>query len=747
MRKIFAVFVIVVGAVVLSCFSAFGAEYAAFGSYPQRQVSPTPEIEKALYDSRCDGEVGGEKYRRVENEDGEYCYYKYEPIYWEVIKSGGESLLVSMVILDSRVFDEQEDKYVPWGNTELKYADSVTWEDSSVRTWLNSDFYNSAFDSGERSKLASSGGDRVWLLSVSEAKELEENSLKKGGSDYALAMGLETYSGVYSHNNGDWLLKDNCSVLGSAVCTVTSSGSINETMSVLVNDEGYGIVPVISLSSLEGISIEGSQEEGNIFVYKPYGKALEISPSMKDSYLNEGWYESLEEAKTHLGETVNENFAALGNYDTYKSYVTSYAKENNAKIDIECSDFNLEAMDIVRFLYPLVNEAATGKSEDYMEISAKFYYNSSFADSYEEFKKFSSKALDVIQTCWSDWGGIVYTGNSSVGTSYYSNLIDTSSGSGYVIDVRLEINRDVNDYENKLNEIAAAAKAYSSRTLGQIQYLRGYFAENVVYNVSIFSNSPSAVLLGGEGVCGSYANAVKDICFMLDIPCFVVSNTDLDHAWNCLFIEGGWYELDLTGITDPSYEVNGEYREYSDGGFNDSYATADNVSFLDHNLIVLKPYGTNEGDDISAADFEALKYLFQNGFTAADFKNRFTISEAAANSSIEVVVNGLTVLANNQSVIENGRILVPMRRIFEYLGAEVSWNGETKEITATRDDTLISLKIGSTTMYVNNAKISLDAAPRIEDGDTLVPVRAVSEALNAEVKWDSYSRRVIINAE
>ena len=234
---------------------------------------------------------------------------------------------------------------------------------------------------------------------------------------------------------------------------------------------------------------------------------------------------------------------------------------------------------------------------------------------------------------------------------------------------------------------------------------------------------------------------------MLDIPCFVVSNTDLDHAWNCLFIEGGWYELDLTGITDPSYEVNGEYREYSDGGFNDSEATADNVSFLDHNLIVLKPYGTNEGDDISAADFEALKYLFQNGFTAADFKNRFTISEVAANNSIEVVVNGLTVLANNQSVIENGRILVPMRRIFESLGAEVSWNGETKEITAIRDDTLISLKIGRTTMYVNNAKISLDVAPRIEDGDTLVPVRAVSEALNAEVKWDSCSRRVIINAE
>ncbi len=94
--------------------------------------------------------------------------------------------------------------------------------------------------------------------------------------------------------------------------------------------------------------------------------------------------------------------------------------------------------------------------------------------------------------------------------------------------------------------------------------------------------------------------------------------------------------------------------------------------------------------------------------------------------------------------IENDRTFLPMRAIFESLGAKVLWDDTAKTVTATKDDTVITITIGENVLYKNNEVISIDAPAKIENSRTLVPVRAVAEALDCYVFWNRQSRQVII---
>jgi hypothetical protein len=112
--------------------------------------------------------------------------------------------------------------------------------------------------------------------------------------------------------------------------------------------------------------------------------------------------------------------------------------------------------------------------------------------------------------------------------------------------------------------------------------------------------------------------------------------------------------------------------------------------------------------------------------------------------AIQVNINGsplpMAVPPNNV----NGRVMVPLRAIFEALGATVQWNPVDQGIVATKGNTTIRLQIGSTAAFNNGVQVTLDAAPQIEGGRTLVPVRFVGEALGAEVTWDGTNRQVNI---
>ncbi|MCT4662881.1 MAG: stalk domain-containing protein [Tissierellales bacterium] len=112
---------------------------------------------------------------------------------------------------------------------------------------------------------------------------------------------------------------------------------------------------------------------------------------------------------------------------------------------------------------------------------------------------------------------------------------------------------------------------------------------------------------------------------------------------------------------------------------------------------------------------------------------------------VNLFVNGEHIETSVSSKIENGRTLVPLRAIAEALGAEVSWNQENQTIKLAEDSKNIELKIGKKTALVNGESVSLEIAPKVESGTTLVPVRFVAENLDSDVKWNEKESAVNIN--
>lgn len=114
---------------------------------------------------------------------------------------------------------------------------------------------------------------------------------------------------------------------------------------------------------------------------------------------------------------------------------------------------------------------------------------------------------------------------------------------------------------------------------------------------------------------------------------------------------------------------------------------------------------------------------------------------------IPVYFNNSEICFDLDPIIINGRTLVPMRGVFEALGAVVTWNGETETVTAQKGETTITVQIDADIMRKNNQIISLDVPAKLYFNTTFVPVRAVSEALEALVTWDNNERAVYIEIE
>lgn len=119
-----------------------------------------------------------------------------------------------------------------------------------------------------------------------------------------------------------------------------------------------------------------------------------------------------------------------------------------------------------------------------------------------------------------------------------------------------------------------------------------------------------------------------------------------------------------------------------------------------------------------------------------------SVSAAGATS---LVVDGASVQTDVPPVIVDGRTLVPVRALFESLGATVGWEESTQTATATKGNTVISMQIGNTTAYVNGVAKTLDVPAQTIEGRTMAPARFVAESLNATVNWDSASDTVKIS--
>ncbi len=115
-------------------------------------------------------------------------------------------------------------------------------------------------------------------------------------------------------------------------------------------------------------------------------------------------------------------------------------------------------------------------------------------------------------------------------------------------------------------------------------------------------------------------------------------------------------------------------------------------------------------------------------------------------NNISVILNDKMIFFDVPPIIEDGRTLVPLRAIFENLKAEIEWDDFTKTITAKKNDKTIRIQIGNKIATINGDQYNLDVPAKIINGRTLVPLRFISESFDAEVLWDDKNKIVYIKS-
>ena len=123
------------------------------------------------------------------------------------------------------------------------------------------------------------------------------------------------------------------------------------------------------------------------------------------------------------------------------------------------------------------------------------------------------------------------------------------------------------------------------------------------------------------------------------------------------------------------------------------------------------------------------------------------LSAQAQAPAPQIYLNNQLLQSDVSPVQQSGRVLVPMRNIFENLGAKVNYNDLNQSITATKDGTVVRMALGSSNATVNGLPYKLDVPAKAYYGRTLVPLRFVSEAMGAKVNYNSNTRTVLISGK
>ena len=114
-------------------------------------------------------------------------------------------------------------------------------------------------------------------------------------------------------------------------------------------------------------------------------------------------------------------------------------------------------------------------------------------------------------------------------------------------------------------------------------------------------------------------------------------------------------------------------------------------------------------------------------------------------STISLRINNQLVAPTVAPFEQNGTTLVPLRIVSENLGAKVEWNQKAQLVTILDGDKTIELTIGSKVAKVNGENKTLNLAPQVKNGTTMVPIRFVSENLDCTVNWDKATQTVSVN--
>ena len=115
--------------------------------------------------------------------------------------------------------------------------------------------------------------------------------------------------------------------------------------------------------------------------------------------------------------------------------------------------------------------------------------------------------------------------------------------------------------------------------------------------------------------------------------------------------------------------------------------------------------------------------------------------------STSYTVSGAVYTMDVAPYIKDSRTFLPIRYVAEALGvsdSNISFNNG--QVVINKNGTMVTLNIGSMTMLVGGASVTMDAAPEITNGRTCLPIAWVAQALGASTKWDATAQTVTVTS-
>lgn len=309
----------------------------------------------------------------------------------------------------------------------------------------------------------------------------------------------------------------------------------------------------------------------------------------------------------------------------------------------------------------------------------------------------------------------------------------------------------------------------------QAIYLDDQFSSANVHG-NIIQNVPSVALYGG----GRYNTFVNNIIIDAKEPFVFDERGTVDgecgegsEIRNRLksfpYNTGIWKEKypELENILNdnpelPKYNTIKNNISYRSPGYELAKSVKDYALEIEPDLELANTndFADYRGGDLTLKDDSEI-FTKLPDFEKIDFKAIGVEEKAPEKTADDVLENSVALMLNKTDtyvfgkktaidvppMIINDRTLVPVRFIAEAFGADVSWDGDSKKVTVKNGENTIELYIDKAEITVNGETSALDAAAQISGGRTMLPLRAVSEALGKEVFWDARGLIVISDGE
>ncbi len=264
--------------------------------------------------------------------------------------------------------------------------------------------------------------------------------------------------------------------------------------------------------------------------------------------------------------------------------------------------------------------------------------------------------------------------------------------------------------------------------------------------------------VNGEAVRDIFYESASYDRFYMDIVCENEPEPEEDYNDGLKHSDEGYKLVDMND--EVRYE-SGEFMYYG-YDYNLGYVMEwfDNGSSIDWSNPDIDPESRRIYRTYVRSVFTGDVYYFENlyintfydnGYTVVSTNNNGVLTEYVAKlkkpAVVTVFLDGEKILFDQLPIIENDRTLVPLRAIFEAIGAVVEWDGETKTVTASDGENEITLVIDRTDAVVNGQTVTLDVPAKVISGRTLVPVRFVADCFGVDTDWNGDLLQVLLTSK